>query len=287
MRLIHLLTACTLIALLLPAPGHAQWIEPPGRGWVQVSIYHHDTRKRFTSTRSVESLFNEGGRSITTSFFLTGVAGIVRGADVWVQVPYNRLEFNDVVDERMSVGIGDPRFHLRIGPALFGLRPWPVALRGGVKFSLGKFTRDAEIIPLSEGQRDWELMLELGHSFYPRSLYVMGWIGYRWREFNDEIDRKPGNERFAFVAVGGSLRSFEWKLAAEGLSGLSPLRRLPPDVEIKLVQDKRELVQIMPSIGRRVGPGFLEIGGRFPVAGRNLPAGPAVFVGYFFRWGWK
>ncbi len=286
MRLALFIVGCALVGMFLPSEGWAQWIEEPGRGWVQVTVYHHDTRKRFDPSRSVEPLFNEGGRSITTSFFLTAVAGIVRGADVWVQVPYNRLEFNDVADERLSVGIGDPKLHLRLGPELFGVRaPFPVALRGGVKLPFGEFTRDAEIIPLSEGQTDWELMLELGHSFYPAPFYVMGWAGYRWRTFNDEIDRKPGDERFAFAAAGGSVRSFEWKLAVEGLSGLAPRRRLASGQELILELDRRELLQLLPSIGRRVGPGAFEIGGRFPVAGRNLPAGPAVFVGYFMRWG--
>lgn len=288
MRLSRFIVGCALLGMLLPSEGRAQWIEEPGRGWAQVTIYHHDSRKRFDPTGSVEPLFNAGGRSITTSFFLTAVVGIVRGVDVWVQAPYNRLEFNDVVDERLSVGIGDPKLHLRLGPALFGVRaPFPVALRGGVKLPLGEFTRDAEIIPLSEGQTDWELMLELGHSFYPAPVYAMAWAGYRWRTYNDEIDRKPGDERFAFAAVGGRLRSFEWKLAVEGLSGLAPRRRLASGQELILELDRRELFQLLPSIGRRVGPGAFEIGGRFPVAGRNLPAGPAVFVGYFMRFGWR
>ena len=102
---------------------------------------------------------------------------------------------------------------------------------------------------------------------------------------NDEIDRKPGDERFAFAAAGGSVRSFEWKLAVEGLSGRAPRRRLVSGQELILELDRRELLQLLLSIGRRVGPGAFEIGGRFPVAGRNLPAGPAVFVGYFMRWG--
>jgi len=276
-----------LAGLLGPSVGWAQWIEAPGRGWVEVAVYHHDTRERFDPTRSLEPLFNADARAITTSLYLTAVAGVVQGADVWVQAPYNRLEFNDVAADRKSTGIGDPRIHLRLGPELFGVRaPVPVAVRGGVKLPLGEFTRDAEIIPLSEGQTDWEVMLEAGHSFYPAPFYVMGWAGYRWRTFNDEINRKPGDERFAYAAVGGSLRSFEWKLAAEGLWGLAPRRR-EAGVEFVLEQDKRELFQILPSIGYRLGPGVLSLGGRFPLAGRNLPAGAAVFVGYFMRFGWR
>ncbi len=283
-RGVQIVLVCLLMGVLPLRTARAQWIEPPGHGWAQLSLYHHDTRKRFDPGRSVEPLFNEGGRAVTTSLFVTAVAGVVRGADVWLQLPYHRLAFNDVAAERQSIGLGDPRLHGRLGPAFFGLPPFPAALRGGVKFPLGKFSRDAEVIPLSEGQYDYELMLEAGHSFYPAPLYVMGWAGYRWRAFNDEIDRKPGNERFAYAAVGGRLRSFDWKLAVEGLSGLAPRRRLPSGLELVLLQDRRELLQLLPGVGRRVGPGTLEVGGRLPVAGRNLPAGPAFFVGYFVRW---
>ena len=282
---IRIITVCLVAGLVGPLPGRAQWIEAPGQGWMEVAVYHHDTRKRFDPSRSLEPLFNADARAITTSLYLTAVVGVVQGADVWVQMPYNRLEFNDIAADRQSIGIGDPRIHLRFGPELFGVRsPVPVAVRGGVKLPFGEFTNDAEIIPLREGQTDWEVMLELGHSFYPAPFYAMAWAGYRWRTYNDDIDRKPGDERFAYAAVGGTLRSFEWKLAAEGLSGLAPRRR-QAGVEFVLEQDKRELVQILPSIGRRLGPGTVALGGRFPVAGRNLPAGPAVFVSYFMRFG--
>lgn len=278
--------ALLLMVAMAPEAGWAQWIEPPGRGWVQAAVYHHDTRNRFDPTRAVTPLFNEGGRSIATSLFLTAVTGIYRGADVWVQVPFHRLAFNDVVEDRLSTGPGDPRVFVRLGPALFGLpEPLPVAVRGGVKVPLGRFNRDAEVVPLSEGQWDAEVLLEVGRSFYPAPLYVMGWAGYRWRGFNDEIDRKPGDERFAYVAAGGRLKRLAWKLAVEGLHGLPPRRRLPSGQQILLALDARELLQLLPSLGYPVGPGLVEVGGRFPVAGRNLPAGPALFVGYFARFG--
>lgn len=268
---------------LLPGvlPAGAQWVEPPGKGWVQVSVFYHNTRNRFDEDSKVRRLFSEGGRSITTSVFVTGAVGLVRGLDAWVQVPYHRLQFNDVADERQSTGIGDPRLHLRIGPELFGLRlPVPVALRGGVKLPAGAYTRDSEVIPLAEGQRDWELMLEVGHSFWPRPLYVSGWAGYRWRETNDEAVHKPGDELFVFATVGGSAGPLRWKVALDGLFG-----RTPTFLGLPLSSARRRLVQVLPTLGWDVGAGVVEVGGRFPFSGRNLPAGPALVLGYFFTWG--
>ena len=275
----RLFLVAALLWLAQPAAG--QWVEPPGQGWVQVGFYYHNTRNGFDAQGNRERVFTTDGRSITTSLYLTGAVGVVRGLDAWVAVPYHWFQFNDIFDERDRVGIGDPRLHLRVGPELFGRRwPVPVTVRAGVKLPAGEYTRDAEIIPLTEGQRDWEVVLELGHSFWPRPVYVMGWLGYRWRETNEDAARKPGNERFFLLAAGGTARAFSWKLTAEGLFGETPeLLGLP------VGSARRRLVQLLPSVGHRLGPGNLEVGGRFPVLGRNLPAGPALFIGYFFKWG--
>ena len=204
------------------------------------------------------------------------------GLDAWVQVPFHRLQFDDVVRERTSTGIGDPRIFLRVGPSALGVDPgFPLAVRGGVKFPVDDFPVDAEIIPLTEGQRDWELLVELGHSFYPAPIYVMGWVGYRWRETNATIARKPGDERLVYAAAGGGFGRLTWKLAVDGLFGEPPERTR---FGITLENDTRRLVQLLPTIGWPVGPGTVELGGRLPVSGRNLPAGPALTLGYFVDW---
>jgi hypothetical protein len=275
-----------LAGMLGPRAAPAQWIEAPGTGWAQLRVTHHRTDTRFGPDGDVEPLFNAESRSITTSAFLTTAVGLLPGLDAWAQVPFHRLQFNDVARDRTSTGIGDPTFFLRVGPRAFGLDiGWPLALRGGVKFPVGDFPIDVEIIPLTEGQRDWELLAELGYSLYPMPVYVMGWVGYRWREYNDRIERKPGDERIAYVAVGGSLADLTWKVAVDGLFGAPPVRRLSSTgLEIELEQDARRLVQLLPTVGWNVGPGTVEVGARIPVDGKNLPAGPALTLGYFVNW---
>lgn len=284
------LIAGLAIGWILGMPGadaaRAQWIEPPGTGWVQVRAIYHRTDTRFGPDGTIEPLFNEGSRSITTSVVATAALGLVPGLDAWAQLPVHRLQFNDVVRNRTSTGLGDPRFFLRIGPRALGLNPGlPVALRGGLKLPVGDFPIDVEVIPLTEGQRDWELLVELGHSFYPAPVYVMGWAGYRWRETNDAIARKPGDERLLHVAAGGAAGALRWKIAVDGLWGTPPLRRLASTgLEIELEQDTRRLVQLVPTVGGAVGPGTVELGARIPVDGQNLPAGPALTLGYFVNW---
>lgn len=269
--------------LLSTAPvwtAHAQWIEPPGTGWVQVALYHHDTRSTFDTERNVRRIFADG-HSVTTSLYVTAAGGLVRGLDAWLQVPVHRLQFDNSAAERKRTGLGDARVYMRVGPALFGIAPpLPIAVRAGVKIPGSDFPVDAEVIPLGEGQMDVEVMLELGHSFYPRPRYVNGWLGYRWRTENTEAARDPGNEWFGYAALGGQYRAFGWKFAVEGWFSATPhIQGIP------IPSAQREILQVMPSLGYTLGPGLLELGTRIPLLGRNLPTGAALFVGYFFTWG--
>lgn len=263
------------LVLLVAGPTWGQWTESPGDGWVQLSVYHQDTGAQFDADGTIRPIFDEG-HAVNTSLYLTSAVGLLRGLDGWIQVPFHRLRFDDVAGERIRTGLGEPRLFLRASPALFGGPDWPVALRGGVKFPR-ELTVNAEIIPLGEGQRDWELMLELGHSFHPAPVYAQGWIGYRWREENQRAERKPGDEIFAFLAVGGSWKSLTWKVAAEAMDG-----KPPRSLGLRLQNDQRDFVQLLPKVGYRIGPGALEIGARIPVRGRNLLSGPALTLGYFF-----
>jgi len=258
-----------------------QWIESPGTGWVQLQGAHHDTRTRFDENGTVEPYFNEDARSITTTVRLTGALGLWNGVDAWIDVPYHRLAFNDVSRDRLTTGIADPRVFVRAGPSLVGIDklPFAVALRGGVKFPVGDFRINAEEISLSQGQRDWDLLLEVGKSLHPWPVYVMGWVGYRWREVNETTGFKPGNERIAYLAAGGHIDRFQWKVAVDGFFGRPTQLAGTP-----LSASRRELVQVLPRVGWRLGPGVIEAGARVPLHGRNLPAGPAVTLGYFLTW---
>lgn len=272
-----------LIGCLLPFPIHGQWVEPPGVGWVELRVSHHDTREEFDKDGDSVPFESEGARAMTTTLRLTGAVGFRPGLDVWFDAPFHRLEFNNAQGDRLSAGPGDPRLFLRAEPTLVGIDDLPVALalRGGVKFPLGDFEVDAEVIPLSEGQRDWEMLLEVGKSLHPWPVYLLAWGGYRWREENAEVEQKPGDEWLLYLAAGGSRGPFHWKVALDGLFGQPPIRTR---FDLSLENDKRQLVQLIPSLGWSVGPGVLKVGGRVPVHGRNFPAGAIGTVSYFLSW---
>lgn len=253
--------------------------ETPGAGWVQATLFRHRATSFFNSDGESQT-FGADGRVETTSVFLTAAVGLLRGADAMIQLPIHHVRFSDGTGARARGGIGDPRLYLRVSPELLGLERVPVAVRAGVKLVGAEFPVDALVIPITEGQRDWELMVESGHAFANLPLYVRGWIGHRWREANEILSRQPGNEKFAYLAAGGPLGPIGWELAVEGLQGSTPRQQ-----GFAVPTSRRQLLQVYPTIAVVVGPGQMELGGRVPLEGRNYPTGVAVSLGYSWRWG--
>jgi hypothetical protein len=72
-----------------------------------------------------------------------------------------------------------------------------------VKFPTGDFVNDAEVVPVGEGQYDFDFTLEAGHSFWPRPAYVSALAGYRVRRSNEQSGIHPGNEVLWLVEGAG------------------------------------------------------------------------------------
>ena len=71
------LALLSLIAVPFAAPmpsAEAQWLNDPGAGWVQATIYHHDTRRHYDALQNHRD-FPEEGHAVTTSLFLTAAFG--------------------------------------------------------------------------------------------------------------------------------------------------------------------------------------------------------------------
>jgi len=277
-----------LLSFLAAGPSHGQWVEPPGTGWVNLQVAHQTTDTGFNKDGNVVPLdeLDPEAQSVITTARLTGALGLVRGLDAWLDLPVHRQEFTGSGSDLLTTGLGDPRVFLRVGPSLVGVESLPVAVavRGGAKFTTGTFENDAETIALSQGQRDWEALLEVGKSLHPWPVYLAGWTGYRWREVNEEIGRDPGNEWVFYAAAGGHVQRLQWKVAVDGLFGEPSI-----DTRTGFEFASRELVQLIPSVGWPVGPGTIEAGARLPLHGRStrsdrLPASPTFTLGYVLTW---
>lgn len=281
-RLAFALVVIAVPALAAPSPVPGQWALDQGEGWAQLTVFRHETSEEFKRDGEIRDFANEG-QAVTSSFFLTSAVGVVDGLDVWAQVPLQSLSFEDAGSDLEKTAIGDAKVWARAGPGLFSEKlaralPFSIALQAGAKFPVSEFPIDSEVIPVTDGQRDYEVMGQIGKSFHPTPLYVKGWIGFRWRERNARILTDFGDELFALAEVGGEAGPIPWRITMNGLWG-------DPHVKegIKLEQSARKIVEILPVVS--VPTGWqdlrLEVGGRFPVDGRNLPAGPALRTGFF------
>lgn len=263
--------------MVLADDARAQWVEAPGKGWVSVQAFHQDTRNQFDLNADNNEIFNDG-HAVSTAIFATAAIGLIPNWDLWVRGSLNFLSFDDAAQDLSENGPGDVNVWLRVAPLKYAGIDFPFAIRGGAKIPAGNSPIDAEIIPLSEGQWDWEVMAEVGHSFWPRSTYVNGWVGYRFRRLNEESARDPGEEIFFLAQVGGAFNTIEYKLIAEGWDSDTPVLH---GIDIPTAQ--RQYLQLTPSLSYPTAAGSFEVGWRFALAGRNLPAGGALVLGYFTK----
>lgn len=259
--------------------GHAQWVEESGNGWITLAFYHQSTGERFGINGDVVALLSDG-RSVATSSFMTTALGLGGGVDLWTQVSFHRLRYTDSAGEHSSTGIGDTKLWLRAAPLKWLGSDLPFAIRAGFKIPLGDFDVGANEIPLGDGQRDWEVIAELGHSFWPRSVYVSGWVGHRWREENAETGRDFENELFYYAQLGGRVGRVGYRVAVDGWNGAPG----GAGDDVANPAFERDLVQILSGLQYDVGGGQVEAGVRFALGGRNATAGRS-FVFRFFR-GW-
>lgn len=251
---------------------------PAGAGWVQLSLYGQRADE-FFSHLGERQPFLASSEFNTRSVFVTGAVGLVDGVELWAQVPTHHLRVDATSGSSVTTGVGDLRVAARIGSELIGM-DLPLAVRAGLKVPGSDFPVDATVLPLTEGQTDLELSVESGRRLGSLPLYVIGWVGYRWRGTNREAVREPGDERFAHLALGGLLGDVSWEVATDGLWGRAPLAH-----GIRLEGERRRLVQLLPTVGIGIGPGRLEFTGQIPLAGRNLPSGVGMSLGYRTTWG--
>ena len=252
---------------------------PVGGGWAQISLFRQRSVDFYDRSGDRQALLGQG-EFLTRSVFLTAAVGVAEGLDLWAQMPVHRLGVETLGRASVSSGVGDLRFAARVGPELFGFEA-PVGLRFGAKVPGSTFPVDATVLPLTEGQRDWEISLESGRAFDFLPIYVAGWVGYRWRSQNEKTNYEPGDERFGHLAVGGSVGALTWEIGADGLWGKPPIV-----FGLRVAEaEARRLLRIVPTVGYAVGPGTVEVTVQIPLAGRNLPSGAGIGVGYRTSWG--
>ena len=206
-----------LLVAALPRSALAQgWTLPHGKNWVRVGLMAQFTDERyFIDGRRIPYFFD--GHNETVGFFFDWRHGITDRLEIDLQVPYFGISFDDLAAQRSSGGIGDLRLGLRYNIVM---NPLVVTVGGTVKFPTGEFDNDAEVIPVGEGQWDYEFQLELARSLWPRPGWISGQIGYRLRTQNPETGIDHGNEIFWSAEAGYEvIRRVALKVRGRGLHG--------------------------------------------------------------------
>lgn len=281
MRRFTVVIAVASFAAAAP-PLHGQWPVGQGSYWVKGTFFRHTTTEEYRSNGDKREFLSRDAVSRSNAYFLDVLVGVTDRLDVWAQIPYFDLSFDDAAGDRTSTGVGDIRLSARYN--LFQLRGGsiPVSARFTAKVPVADLTIDAEVIPVGEGQWDYEAWLESGISLWPMPLYSVVWLGYRWRTLNEETTREPGDEVTFLAEVGGT----EWvgglggKIVLDGIFGRAGAIQgiqLGPD-------DRREILYVAPTALYSLTPSTtLEVGVRIPVRGKNFPAGAPFQMGLFYE----
>ena len=263
-------TSLALAGLLaLPVTTAAQWTQgATGKLWVKSALFVQKTDQRFTAIGDREPYLTPNGEADSKAVFTDFILGLHPNVDLWVQIPYFDLTFRDDLETLRKTGVGDVRAWLRWNITKLNGGRTPISIRAGAKAPIGESPIDAQLIPLGEGQWDFEGFAEVGHSFWPAPVYAILWLGYRLRLENKDQFNDPGNE-FVFLGEAGvnPTPGTFLKATFDGFRG----ERIKRDGILTRSQRRIAILQFTGAV--RTGPVWPEFSVRLPVSGQEFPAG--------------
>ena len=137
------------------------------------------------------------------------------------------------------------------------------------------FKNEDGLIPVGEGQWDFDVVGQVGRSFWPLPLYGNLDLGYRVRTRNEQIDRDPGDEWFLNAEMG-----YQLVRQLMLLGKCEVLRSNPAVVFGGIEAEIKRITYLTPAllytVGRRT---TVEAAVRFSLNGRNFPAGRQLVLG--------
>ncbi len=270
------------------------WTLKRGDLWVKTSFLYQKTTERFFS-RITPCPIEEGGNcsegqrvkfpfdgeSEVKAVFLDLNYGLLNNLQLDVQIPFYDISFTDLADpDRPSTSeIGDLRFGAKYQVVS---RPLVATLKLEAKAPTGFFNRDAEIVPIGDGQWDFDVVAQFGKSVWPIPAYVNFDLGYRFR-FEPDVKtstRNPGNEIvFRGEAGYNVLSSLLVKAAVSGLYG-NKFKQ-----EGLIIQDsQREVLLFEPGVVWNLWGGLaLDAGLQLSLSGKNYTAGETFNFGLSYQ----
>ena len=190
------------------------WTLPQGQLWTKVTLFQQEADEWYLASpeyaggqvqpAGARRPYRFNGRYQSKAVFLEAFYGVTDRLDLGVQAPYLIQEYGDdtFLESSADAGLGDLRVFAKVR-ALSA--PAVLTLKLGAKAPTGDFTNADGVIPVGEGQWDFDFIGQLGRSFWPLPLYANLDLGYRVRMKNEDIDRDPGDEWFFNAEVGVNL----------------------------------------------------------------------------------
>ena len=290
------LAAALLAIFVCHIPGNViagPWTLPGDHMWCKIAFMGQTTHEEYVGTSGSGrgpdpgKVYTEGnrasyrfdGRYRSRALFFDLVYGVTGRADIGMQVPFFRQEYQDAAlltgfgEPRSATGFGDIRGFLKIKVLN---RRTVGTLKVGFKAPTGEFVNEDGLIPVGEGQWDIDAAVQLGRSLWPIPAYVSSDVGYRFRRRNGEIDRDPGDEWF-FIAEGG-FKVHRFALLGIKIHGIRG--KAATVFGTRIQSDIKRITYVSPVINLGPVRGFtLETAINVSVAGRNYPAGWMTVLG--------
>ncbi len=217
-KLIRHLTPLLIVALsaLMPQMAAAgAWTLGKGNVWSKITYLSQSTNEHYDNDGNVGEI---PARYKSQQVYLDVYYGLNDRIDVGIQLPYISNEFVDVspdhpfygAPDKKDSGLGDIRGFAKIN--LVNSADLVGTLKLGLKAPMGEYREVPEALSITGGQWDFDVVAQLGRSFYPAPVYANVDLGYRLRgEYKDSnpddaggVDRTytPGGE-FVFNAEAG------------------------------------------------------------------------------------
>lgn len=280
------------LSVLLPQMAAAgAWTLEQGHVWSKITVMSKSTDQHYDADgNAVEMPADARYQSQQVYFDIR--YGVTDQIDLGLQIPYlsnkfvDKDESNDVATPPPALetesGLGDIRGFAKIN--LVNSADLVGTLKLGFKAPMGEYREVPEALSITGGQWDFDIVAQLGRSFWPAPVYANVDLGYRWRgEYQDSDpnpDRSytPGAEFVINAEAGYSpMDKLLVALKYEGIAGAEYDAINNPGTPETLSQSVSYLV---PTVLIGLHPNLsLEASARMTVSGSRYFAGPTYAVG--------
>ena len=299
--LLQKLTSCATfllilaLTLLLPQMAAAgAWTLEQGQIWSKVTVMSQSTDQHYNADGDAVAMPADAQYESQQVYFDIRY-GVTDQIDLGLQIPYlsnnfvDKDESNDVATPPPALetesGLGDIRGFAKIN--LVNSADLVGTLKLGFKAPMGEYREVPEALSITGGQWDFDVVAQLGRSFWPTPIYANVDLGYRLRgEYQDSDpnpDRSytPGAEFIINAEAGYSpMDKLLVALKYESISG-AEYDALSNPGELETLS--QSVSYLAPTVLVGVHPNVsLEAQARMTVSGSRYFAGPTYGVGLSF-----